>query len=215
MVEWRVSPGLTDYRDAERAQEARVDAMAANGADELIWLLEHPPLITAGPSAQPADLLEPDRFPVYATRRGGEHTYHGPGQRVAYALLDLNARGRDVRLHVWRLEEWTIRTLATFGVVGERRSGRVGVWVARRAADGADVEEKIAAIGVRVRKWTTFHGLSINVAPDLAHFDAIVPCGIRAHGVTSLRALGVDAETADVDAALRDHFDAAMAARPA
>jgi lipoyl(octanoyl) transferase len=190
--------------------EAHVDEMIAGRARELVWLLEHPPLYTAGTSARPDDLLDPGRFPVFPTRRGGEHTYHGPGQRVAYAMHDLNRRGRDVRLHVRRLEEWVIRALADFNVTGERRAGRVGVWVVRPERppqpDGSPAEDKIAAVGVRIRRWITFHGVAINVEPDLSHFDGIVPCGIRGHGVTSLVDLGLPVSMAEVDMALRARF---------
>ena len=190
--------------------EARVEAIIAGRAPELVWLLEHPPLYTAGTSANPADLLAPDRFPVYAARRGGEYTYHGPGQRVAYAMLDLNRRGRDVRAFVWRLEEWVIRALAAFNVTGERRPGRVGVWVVRPdrppQPDGSPAEDKIAAIGVRLRRWVSFHGVAINVEPDLAHFGGIVPCGIRGHGVTSLVDLGLPVTLPDLDLALAAAF---------
>jgi len=188
--------------------EARVAAIHAGTAGELVWLVEHPPLYTAGTSAVAADLLEPGRLPVYRTGRGGQYTYHGPGQRVAYVLLDLTRRGRDVGCHVWRLEEWMIRVLARFGITGERREGRIGVWVAR--GDGRD--DKIGAIGVRVRHWVTYHGLALNVTPDLSNYAGIVPCGISGHGVTSMAALGVWATMADVDAALRDNFDAVFAA---
>ena len=210
--EWRTSDRLVGYPEAVATMEARVEAMLAGRAGELVWLLEHPPLYTAGTSAREADLLWPDRFPVYRSRRGGEFTYHGPGQRVAYAMLDLNARGRDVRAYVWRLEEWVIRTLAEFGVRAERRRGRVGVWVMRPdrppQADGSPAEDKIAAIGVRIRRWVSFHGVAINVEPDLGHFAGIVPCGIREHGVTSLVDLGLPVTLADVDLALRRGFDA-------
>ena len=209
-VEWRVSDRPMSYPAAIAAMEARVEAILAGAAAELVWLLEHPPLYTAGTSARPADLLWPDRFPVYPTRRGGEFTYHGPGQRVAYAVLDLNRRGRDVRAHVRRLEEWVIRALATFNVTAERREGRVGVWVVRPdrppQPDGSAAEDKIAAIGVRVRRWVAFHGLAINVEPDLGHFAGIVPCGIRGHGVTSLVDLGLPVTIADLDVALRQTF---------
>ncbi|WP_290746447.1 lipoyl(octanoyl) transferase LipB [Amaricoccus sp.] len=209
-VEWRTSPGLTPYPEALAGMEARVEAILAGAAPELVWLVEHPPLYTAGTSADPADLLAPDRFPVYAARRGGEYTYHGPGQRVAYAMLDLNRRGRDVRAYVWRLEEWVIRALAAFNVTGERRPGRVGVWVARPdrppAPDGSPAEDKIAAIGVRLRRWVAFHGVAINVEPDLGHFSGIVPCGIRGHGVTSLVDLGLPVTMPDLDLALRESF---------
>ncbi len=210
-VEWRISSGRVGYPEAVAAMEARVEAIIAGQAPELVWLLEHPPLYTAGTSANPADLLAPDRFPVYESRRGGEYTYHGPGQRVAYAMLDLNRRGRDVRAFVRSLEEWVIRTLAAFNVTGERRPGRVGVWVVRPdrppQPDGSPAEDKIAAIGVRLRRWVSFHGIAINVEPDLAHFDGIVPCGIRGHGVTSLVDLGLPVTMDDLDLALRAAFD--------
>jgi lipoyl(octanoyl) transferase len=214
--EWRISDRLVPYPEALAAMEARVEAMLAGAAGELVWLLEHPPLYTAGTSADPADLLWRDRFPVYAARRGGEYTYHGPGQRVAYAMLDLDRRGRDVRAHVWRLEEWVIRALAAFNVTGERRAGRVGVWVVRPdrppRPDGSPAEDKIAAIGVRIRRWVSFHGVAINVEPDLSHFAGIVPCGIRGHGVTSLVDLGLPVTLADLDLALRAAFDEAFGA---
>lgn len=210
MTEWRITDTPVDYREALAWQEARVAAIRAGEAPECIWLLEHPPVITAGTSANAADLLSPDRFPVHHTGRGGEFTYHGPGQRIAYAMLDVGARGRDVRKYVWMLEEWVIRTLAEFGVRGERRTGRVGVWVVRpdrpRRADGGVAEDKIAAIGVRLRKWVAFHGLALNVEPDLSHYDAIVPCGIRDYGVTSLVDLGVPVTLGDVDIALKQTF---------
>lgn len=196
-MEWRVTPGLTPYPDALAAMEARADAIHAGTADELIWLLEHPPLYTAGTSAQAEDLLDP-RFPVYDAGRGGQYTYHGPGQRVVYLMLDLKARGRDVRAYVTALEEWIIQSLAHLGVTGERRQGRVGIWVQR----GPFKEDKIAAIGVRIRRWVTLHGIAINVSPDLGHFTGIVPCGIQEHGVTSLADLGLTATLADLDAAL-------------
>ena len=212
--EWRVSRGLTPYPQATAEMEARVEAMLAGEAGELVWLLEHPPLYTAGASAKPADLLEPGRFPVFPSRRGGEHTYHGPGQRVVYAMLDLNARGRDVRAYVRRLEDWAIRALAEFNVAGERRPGRVGVWVARPdkppLPDGSPAEDKIAAIGVRLRRWVAFHGIAINVEPDLGHFSGIVPCGITGHGVTSLVDLGLPVTMADLDLALERTFPAAF-----
>ena len=214
MVEWRISDHLVGYREAEQEQEARAAAISSQTASELVWLLEHPPLYTAGTSANPSDLLTPERFPVYQTRRGGEYTYHGPGQRVAYAMLDLNQRGRDVRLFVWRLEEWAIRTLAEFNIEGERRSGRVGVWVRRVDKGAPEREDKIAALGVRLRRWVSFHGLSINVDPDLSHFEGIVPCGVTGHGVTSLLDLGVTATLADVDLALKTTFEAALTAKP-
>src|SRR5690606_10872802 len=193
------------------AMEAHVAAMLAGEVPERVWLLEHPPLYTAGTSARAEDLLDSHRFPGVAARRGGEYTYHGPGQRIAYAMLDLNVRGRDVRAHVHRLEEWVIRALAAFNVRGERRPGRVGVWVVRpdrpAGPDGAPAEDKIAAIGVRVRRWVAFHGVAINVEPDLSHYDGIVPCGIRGHGVTSLVDLGLPVTMADLDVAMRAAFD--------
>lgn len=204
-VEWSVAGAQVAYPDAVAAMEARVAAIRNEAAPELIWLVEHPPLYTAGTSASDADLLDPDRFPVYATGRGGQHTYHGPGQRVAYAMMDLKLRGSDVRRYVFDLEEWMIRTVAHYGVTAERREGRVGIWVER--GDGSGLEDKIGAIGVRVRKWVSFHGLALNVHPDLTHFSGIVPCGVPEHGVTSLAALGVDASMSDVDAVLRDVFE--------
>ena len=190
--------------------EARVAAIASGNADECVWLVEHPPLYTAGTSAKREDLVDPDRFDVFDTKRGGQYTYHGPGQRVAYVLLDVGARGRDVRLFVRQLEDWVIATLAEFNLHGEIRSGRVGVWVSRPdrpvAASGAPAEDKIAAIGIRLRKWISFHGISINVEPDLSHFDGIVPCGISDHGVTSLVDLGLPVTMADVDVALKRSF---------
>lgn len=210
MVEWRVSDELVPYDDALSWQKARAAAIRRDGADECVWLLEHPPLITAGTSAKPADLIAPDRFPVFEAGRGGEYTYHGPGQRVAYAMLDVGARGRDVRRFVWKLEEWVITTLAEFGVTGERRCGRVGVWVVRPErpprAGGGVAEDKVAAIGLRLSRWVSYHGVSINVEPDLSHFDAIVPCGISDYGVTSLVDLGVPVTMADVDIALKSTF---------
>ncbi len=197
-----VADGLVPYDAAVAAMEARGAAIRNRSAPELVWLVEHPPLYTAGTSAQPADLIDPSAFPVFKTGRGGQYTYHGPGQRVAYVLLDLDRRGHDVRGHVRRLEEWMILTLARFGIAGERRDGRVGIW----AATGTG-EAKIAAIGVRIRRWVTYHGVALNIAPDLSHYAGIVPCGISGHGVTSLAALGVVATMADVDAALRDTFD--------
>jgi len=200
-VDWRVSEGLVDYPDAVAIMERRVAEIADHRAAELVWLLEHPPIYTAGTSADPSDLLDA-RFPVYQTGRGGQFTYHGPGQRVAYAMLHLRHRKADVRGFVHNLEAWLIRTLAHFGVIGERRAGRVGIWIER--SDGG--EDKIAAIGVRVRRWVTYHGIALNVAPDLSHFSGIVPCGVRGHGVTSLAALEVQATMADIDAALREEF---------
>ncbi len=199
---WRRSPTPVEYPEALAFMERRVVAIHEAGADETVWLLEHPPLYTAGTSARESDLISPDRFPVYRAGRGGQYTYHGPGQRVAYVMLDLAGRGRDVRGFVRRLEEWLIRTLERFGVKGERRPGRVGIWIVR--PDGG--EDKIAAIGIRVRRWVSFHGVALNVDPDLSHFAGIVPCGIRGHGVTSLAALGVKAEMAAVDQALEESF---------
>jgi lipoyl(octanoyl) transferase len=216
---WATSRQLVDYPLAVAAMEARAAAIAEGRAGELVWLLEHPPLYTAGTSADPADLLAPERFPVYESRRGGEYTYHGPGQRVAYAMLDLNRRGRDVRGFVWNLEEWVIRALAAFAVRGERRPGRVGVWVVRPdrppQADGSPAEDKIAAIGVRLRRWVSFHGIAINLEPDLSHFDGIVPCGIRGHGVTSLVDLGLPVTMADLDLALAAAFEEVFGNAPA
>jgi lipoyl(octanoyl) transferase len=213
-MEWRRLEGLQPYPETVAAMEARVAAIAAGTASEAVWLLEHPPLYTAGTSARPADLTDPGRFPVFAAGRGGQYTYHGPGQRVAYAMLDLNRRGRDVRCFVHAMEDWVIRTLAEFNVKGERRAGRVGVWVARPdkppLPDGTPREDKIAAIGVKLRRWVSFHGLSINVEPDLGHFDGIVPCGIRGHGVTSLVDLGLPVTMDDLDAALMATFPAAF-----
>ena len=208
-VEWRVSDGLVSYEAAVAEMEARVAAIRDGRALELMWLLEHPPLYTAGTSAVEADLLEPGRLPVFKTGRGGQYTYHGPGQRVAYVMLDLTKHGRDVGCHVWRLEEWMIRVLARFGITGERREGRIGVWVARGSREG-----KIGAIGVRVRRWVTYHGLALNVAPDLANYAGIVPCGISGYGVTSMAALGVKTTMADVDAALKATFDGVFAGVP-
>lgn len=204
-VEWRVSDTPVAYADAVVEMERKVAAIAERDACELVWLLEHPPLYTAGTSADEKDLLSPDRFPVFKTGRGGQYTYHGPGQRVGYVMLDLKKRGQDVRKYVGDLERWLIATLAEFGVTGELREGRVGVWV-RRPDKGAGREDKIAAIGVRIRKWVTFHGVSLNVDPALDHFDGIVPCGISQHGVTSLADLGVTATMADVDVAMKKTF---------
>ncbi len=212
LVEWRRAGGLVPYEEAVAAMEARAAAIRDSRAPELVWLVEHPPLYTAGTSAQPADLIDPDALPVFKTGRGGQYTYHGPGQRVAYVMLDLDKprlgkNRRDVRGHVRRLEEWMIQTLARFGIAGERRDGRVGIWVATGTG-----EAKIAAIGVRIRRWVTYHGVALNIAPDLSHYAGIVPCGIRDHGVTSMRALGIEATMAEVDAVLRDTFADAFAA---
>ncbi len=201
-LEWRVEQDLLAYPAAVAFMERRVAKIADGGAAELVWLVEHPPIYTAGTSARASDLLEA-RFPVFDTGRGGQFTYHGPGQRVAYVMLDLRRRKADVRAFVRDLEEWLIRALAHFGVGGERRDGRVGIWVVR--ADGSEC--KIAAIGVRVRRWVTFHGVAVNVAPDLEHFEGIVPCGVRGHGVTSLADLRIAAAMADVDVALRTEFE--------
>lgn len=209
-VEWTISDGLTPYPQAIEAMETRVAGILSGDLAEQVWLLEHPPLYTAGTSANASDLLDPNRFPVFEARRGGEYTYHGPGQRVAYAMLDLNKREKDVRKYVWKLEEWIIQTLDQFNVKGERRVGRVGVWVARpdrpNLPDGSPAEDKIAAIGVRIRKWVTFHGISINVEPDLDHFNGIVPCGIEGYGITSLVDLGIPVTMEDVDIALKHSF---------
>ena len=205
-VEWCVEKGLVDYEDAVAEMETRVAAIAAGGAAERIWLLEHPPLYTAGVSSKDADLLDAGRFPVHRSGRGGQFTYHGPGQRVAYVMLDLNARGRDVRALVRGLEAWIVGALAEFGVPAGIREGRVGVWVERKGP-GWSREDKIAAIGVKIRKWVSFHGISLNVEPDLQHFTGIVPCGIIEHGVTSLVDLGVLATMDDADAALKTSFE--------
>jgi len=204
---WEVSPDFCSYDDAVARMQERAAAIHAGTADELVWLVEHPPLYTAGTSAKPEDLTAPDRFPTYKTSRGGQWTYHGPGQRIAYVMLDLTRKHgsfpqRDVHCYVRALERWAIATLADFGVKGEIRQGRVGIWVVM--PDGS--ESKIGAIGVRVTRWVTWHGLALNVAPDLGHFSGIVPCGISEHGVTSLRALGVEASMDEVDAALKRHW---------
>lgn len=211
MMEWITSPDLIGYDEATSWMEARVDAITRGEASECVWLLEHPPLYTAGTSADIADLKDPDRFPVHQAKRGGQYTYHGPGQRVAYILLDLNTREKDVRRYVQKLEAWIIATLAEFNVTGNIREGRVGVWIERPekplTAKGTMAEDKIAAIGVRLRKWVTFHGLSINVEPDLEHFDGIVPCGISEHGITSLVDLGLPVTMDDLDTALKRNFE--------
>ncbi|MCX7560919.1 lipoyl(octanoyl) transferase LipB [Sulfitobacter sp. F26204] len=210
MVEWITTDGLTDYRTAEAWMENRVADIAAGAADECVWLVEHPASYTAGTSSKPADLTDPSRFPVYDTKRGGQYTYHGPGQRVAYVMLDVGKRGRDVRRFVHDLETWVITTLDSFNIRGEIRDGRVGVWVQRpekpRHPDGSMAEDKIAAIGIRLRKWISFHGISINVEPDLTHFSGIVPCGITEHGVTSLVDLGLPVTMNDLDVALKAGF---------
>lgn len=207
-VIWARSAGLLPYRETVAAMEAFAETLARGEAPEMAWLLEHPALYTAGTSARDNDLIDAARLPVHRTGRGGQFTYHGPGQRVVYLMLDLNRRGPDLHRFVAAVEDWLIAALATFGLKGERRQGRVGVWIVR--ADGR--EEKIAAIGVRLRRWVTFHGASLNVAPDLEHYAGIVPCGIRDHGVTSLAALGVSATMAAVDAALRDTFEGVFGA---
>ena len=209
-IEWKTSPGLIDYEAATAFMDERVARIRSDDAPECIWLLEHAPLYTAGTSARREDLLEPDRFPVHDVGRGGQYTYHGPGQRIAYVMLDLKARKPDVRWYVSALEDWVIRALAEFNVVGERREGRVGIWVDR----GNGYEDKIAAIGVRLRKWVSFHGIAINVEPDLSHFQGIVPCGIGDEklGVTSLVDLGLPVTMDDLDAALIRTFPAAFSA---
>jgi lipoyl(octanoyl) transferase len=211
LIGWAQTPGLTPYPAALAVMEARAAALAAGQADEMVWLVEHPPLYTAGLTAKDNDLLAPDRFPVFRTERGGQFTYHGPGQRVAYVMLDLKRHGRDLHRYVANLEQWLIRALARFNVVGEVREGRVGVWVRRtdlgRELTGDVREDKIAAIGVRVKRWATYHGVALNVEPDLSHFSGIVPCGIRQHGVTSLVDLGRPITMADADFALRMAFE--------
>ncbi len=206
-VEWALSPAPVGYEAAVAAMEARAGAIAEGAASELVWLLEHPALYTAGVSAQPRDLIAPGQLPVFKSGRGGQYTYHGPGQRVAYVMLDLRVRGRDTRAFVGALEAWVIAALARLGVAGETRCDRVGVWVARPAEAGAPArEDKIAALGVRLRRWVSFHGISLNVDPDLAQFDGIVPCGVTEHGVTSLADLGRMVSIAEADAALAAAF---------
>lgn len=210
-VRWRVARGLVPYETAVETMENEAAAIARGEADELVWLVEHPPLYTAGTSAQSADLVAPDRFPVFSTGRGGEYTYHGPGQRVVYAMLDLKRRRQDVRAFVAALEAVVIDALDSMNVRGERREDRVGVWVRRPERpplpDGAPAEDKIAAIGIRLRRWVSFHGFSLNVDPDLEHFTGIVPCGIRGYGVTSLVDLGLPVMMSDVDVRIRDSFE--------
>lgn len=210
MVDWITSEKLVPYPLAISEMEARVAKLAAGTATEVVWLLEHPPLYTAGKSADPTDLVDPDRFPVFPSKRGGQYTYHGPGQRVAYVMLDLARHGKDVRKFVEKIEDWVIATLDEFNVKGEKREGRVGVWVVRPDkppnADGTPREDKIAAVGLRLHKWVSFHGISINVEPELDHFDGIVPCGIQGHGVTSLVDLGLPVTLEDVDLALKRTF---------
>ena len=210
MVQWEISDGKVGYDTALEKMDNHVKKMIDGEASEKIWLLEHPPLYTAGTSADKKDLIEPNLFPVFETRRGGQYTYHGPGQRVVYVMLDLNNRGKDIKKFVANLEAWIIHTLEEFNVVGQSRNGRVGIWVERpdkpKNIDGLFEEEKIAAIGVRLRKWISFHGLSINVDPDLSHFQGIVPCGIKEHGVTSLVDLGLPVSMTDLDIALTKSF---------
>jgi len=201
-IEWRISDAPVAYPEALAVMEARVEAIREGRAPELVWLLEHPPLYTAGTSAKPEDLVAPDRFPVYRAGRGGQFTYHGPGQRVAYVMLDLKPRGGDVRQFVCDLEGWLIDTLQSFNLKGERRTGRVGIWIA-----GPDGDKKIAALGIRVRRWVSFHGVALNVDPDLEHFSGIVPCGVRDAGVTSLLDQGIAVPMAEVDVALRVAFE--------
>jgi lipoyl(octanoyl) transferase len=208
---WEVAQRPVPYPEAVARMEMQVAAIHAGTERELVWLLEHPPLYTAGTSARAEDLVTPDLLPVFKTGRGGQFTYHGPGQRVGYVMLDLKQRGSDVRRFVGDLEEWLIRTLDAFGVKGERRSDRIGVWVTRSGGR----EDKIAALGVRVRRWITFHGVSLNVGPNLAHYAGIVPCGISQHGVTSLKDLGIDVPMAQVDQAMRESFDDVFGAVPA
>jgi lipoyl(octanoyl) transferase len=218
MIEWITSSGLTDFRTAEAWMEDRVANILAGKASECIWLVEHPALYTAGTSAKPSDLTDPDRFDVFPTKRGGQYTYHGPGQRVAYVMLDVGKRGHDVRRFVQELEAWVIATLAQFNVTGEIRAGRVGVWVERPDKSPTDAghpaEDKIAAIGIRLRKWISFHGISLNVEPDLCHFDGIVPCGITDYGVTSLVDLGLPITMEDADVALRQSFSKVFGEEP-
>ena len=215
VVQWHVSEGLVPYDQAVATMEERVARIKQGLVPEAIWLLEHPALYTAGTSAKPEDLTDPERFPVHTSQRGGQYTYHGPGQRVVYVMLDVDKRGRDVRRFVQQLEEWVIATLDQFNVTGEIRDGRVGVWVQRNdkplTATGASQEDKIAAIGIRLRKWISFHGISINVEPELEHFSGIVPCGIAEHGVTSLVDLGLPVTMQDVDVALQRTFDMVFA----
>ena len=207
-IDWMISDQLVDYQQAVQFMEQRVHDISVGKAPETVWLVEHPALYTAGTSADISELVDADRFPVYKTGRGGRYTYHGPGQRVAYVMMDLSRRGRDVRRYVADLENWVIETLASFTIIGERREGRVGIWVRRGApANPLAREDKVAAIGVRIRKWVSFHGISINVEPNLSHFDGIVPCGIREHGVTSLWDLGITATLPEVDSALMNAFE--------
>ena len=206
-VEWIISSGLVEYPDALKAMDERVDLIQKGNAKELVWLLEHPPLYSAGTSAKPEDLLTPNRFPVFKTGRGGQYTYHGPGQRVAYIMLDLNRRRRDIRAFVFSLETWIINTLAKFNIRGERRSDRIGIWVRRTDLNNSEREDKIGAIGIRIKRWVTLHGISINVSPDLEHFGGIIPCGIGGYGVTSFEDIGQPLEVYDLDVELRTEFD--------
>ena len=206
-VEWRISDKPVAYPDAVAEMDARAAAIRDGTAPELVWLLEHPPLYTAGTSANPEDLLETERFPIFQTGRGGQYTYHGPGQRVAYVLLDLKARRQDIRAYVCALEDWIIRTLAGFNVKGERRDGRVGIWVTRGDIGSPLREDKIAAIGVRLKRWVSMHGISLNVEPDLSHFEGIVPCGISEHGITSLLDMGQLVSMSEADLELRAAFE--------
>jgi lipoyl(octanoyl) transferase len=208
-IDWQISDTPVPYPDAVAAMEERVTAIRAGRAPELVWLLEHPPLYTAGTSASARDLVDPQLFPVYRSGRGGQYTYHGPGQRVGYVMLDLQRRGADLRRYVGQLEEWLIRTLALFNVTGARRPGRVGIWI----DEGGGRENKIAAIGVRVRRWVSFHGVALNVDPDLSHYRGIIPCGVREHGVTSLAAQGVIAAMPEIDAAMKRAFVTVFAER--
>ena len=206
-VEWIISPGLIEYPDALKVMDERVDLIQKGNAKELVWLLEHPPLYSAGTSAKPQDLLTPNRFPVFKTGRGGQYTYHGPGQRVAYVMLDLNRRRRDIRAYVSSLETWIINTLAKFNIRGERRSDRIGIWVRRTDLNNPEREDKIGAIGIRIKRWVTLHGISINVSSDLEHFGGIIPCGIGGYGVTSFEDIGQPLEFYDLDVELRTEFD--------
>lgn len=206
-VEWIISSGLVEYPDALKAMDERVDSIQKGSAKELVWLLEHPPLYSAGTSAKPKDLLTPNRFPVFKTGRGGQYTYHGPGQRVAYIMLDLNRRRRDIRAFVSSLETWIINTLSKFNIRGERRSDRIGIWVRRTDLNNSEREDKIGAIGIRIKRWVTLHGISINVSPDLEHFGGIIPCGIDGYGVTSFEDIGQPLEVYDLDVELRTEFD--------
>jgi len=212
-VDWCPEEGLVPYARAVEKMQARASAIREQATPDAVWLVEHPPLYTAGTSANDADLLDKEKFPVFKTGRGGQHTYHGPGQRVGYVMMDLKKRNSDVRQFVHDLEEWMIQTAAHFDVTALRREGRVGIWVPRN--DGSGLDDKIGAIGVRVRKWVSFHGIAFNVHPDLSHFSGIVPCGVAEHGVTSLRALGIDASMDDVDKVMRNVFENVFARKTA